>query len=46
MSQLFGETFKVFFLFFASYCPLCNKEILKNIIASSLKLGQLIEGDE
>ena len=40
-------------LFFLSYCPLqiwplktCNKDTSKNITASSLKPGQLIEDDE
>ena len=40
-------------LFFQSYCPsqilalkTCNQNISKTIIASSFKLGQLIEDDE
>ena len=52
MSGLIGETLKKSYFIFSSYCPLqmwpmitCNKDISKNISASSFKLGLLIEDD-
>ena len=42
------KDFKKYVHFLSNFCPLqiCNKDILKSVIARSLKLGQLIEDDE
>ena len=53
MTKLPGGNLKKSYLFYSSYCPLqiwslktCSQDISKIIIASSFKLGQLIDDEE